>query len=395
MKCEVAKDVFWVGAVDWNVRNFHGYTFNTSRGTTYNSYLILDDKVTLVDAVHGQFADELLERISAIIPVQKIDYIIANHVESDHSGALPKLMQAAPQAKIFGTQKCRQGLYRHYYADWDFQEVRTGDKLPLGKKTLSFIEAPMLHWPDSMFSYLGEGEVLFSNDAFGQHLADCKRFDDEVDNAVLMDEARKYYANILWPLSQLVSKKLQELSNSGLKVTTIAPSHGVIWRSCPQDILQAYSRWSGNHSGYKAVLVYETMWGATERMAQAIASGLIDSGAQVKIFDINRSEQTEIIGEMLEAKGYLLGSSTHDNGMLPQIAGFMQFQKGLRPKDRLAAVFGSYGWAGGAQKEIEEVLLSSGIPLAQEGISFQYKPSAQDLKACYRFGVEFAQKIAK
>lgn len=394
MHCEIAKDVFWVGAVDWNARHFHGHTFNTSAGTTYNSYLIIDDKIALIDAVFGPFAGELLDNISGIVPPEKIDYVVANHVETDHSGALPEVMRAAPRAGLFGTAKCRDGLSRHYYADWPFRTVKTGDKLPLGRRTLSFIEAPMLHWPDSMFTYLDREKILFSNDAFGQHLAHSRRFADEAEQGLLMRETAKYYANILWPLSRLVQNKITELRESGLPVSMIAPSHGMIWRrDDPGSVMANYARWARNSAVPRAVIVYESMWGGTEKMAGAVYDGLAASGAEAEVFDINRADRSEIIGRMLEAGGYLFGSSTHDNAMLPNLAGFLHLLKGLRPQGRLSAVFGSFGWAGGAVKEIEKILTETGIPPVYEGLSVQYNPSPADLEACRELGREFGRRL--
>jgi len=390
---EIKKDIYWVGAVDWNVRNFHGHTYNTKRGTTYNAYLIVDDKITLVDTVLSSFSAELIERIKEVIPIGKIDYIIANHVETDHSGALPEIMKLCPKAKIIGTAKCKEGLYKHYYGNWEFQEVKTNDKLKLGRKTLTFLEAPMLHWPDSMFTYCPEEELLLPNDAFGQHYATSERFDDQVDQSILMDEAAKYYGNILWPLSPLVLKKIEEVQKLNIPIKMIAPSHGVIWRGEPAKIITAYLQWSKNEAKDKVVVVYETMWGATEKMARKITEGLIDSGLEVKLFDIAQSDRTEVIKEMLDAKGYLIGSSTHNNGMLISIAGFLEFLKGLKPKNRMASVFGSYGWAGGAIKNIENMLKDSGIEIIQAGLGIQYLPNEGELAHCYDFGREFARQL--
>ena len=390
---EIKRDIFWVGAIDWNVRNFHGHTYTTKRGTTYNAYLIIDDKITLVDTVLSSFSAELIERIKEIIPLGKIDYIIANHVETDHSGALPEIIKLCPKAKVIGTAKCKEGLYKHYYGDWDFQEVKTNDKLKLGRKTLTFLEAPMLHWPDSMFTYCPEEELLLPNDAFGQHYATSERFDDQVDQSILMDEAAKYYGNILWPLSMLVLKKIEEVQKLNIPIKMIAPSHGVIWRDGPAKIITAYLKWAKNETKHKAVVVYETMWGATENMARKITEGLIDSGLEVKLFDITQSDRTEVIKEMLDAKGYLIGSSTHNNGMLTSIAGFLEFLKGLKPKNRMASVFGSYGWAGGAVKDIENILKETGIEIVQPGLGIQYIPDEIELKNCVEFGRNFAQRI--
>jgi len=390
---EIKKGIYWVGAVDWTVKSFHGHTITTQRGTTYNAYLIVDEKIALVDTVYGPFANEMIEKIRDIVPPEKIDYVIANHVETDHSGALPELMRLCPKAKVVGTAKCKEGLYKHYYGSWDFQIVKTGDSLKLGKRTLSFVEAPMIHWPDSMFTYCPEEKLLLPNDAFGQHYASSERFDDEVDQSELMDEATKYYGNILWPLGSLILKKLEEVMKMGIPITMIAPSHGIIWRKDPMKIINAYLSWAKNENTKKVIIVYETMWGATARMARSIAEGIVDSGVSVKIFDINQSDKTEIISRMLGARGYLIGSSTHDNCMLPNIAGFLELLKRLKPKSRCAAAFGSYGWAGGAVNSIEDLLKTAGIGIALAPISFKYVPDQNEMKKCYEFGKEFALKL--
>jgi anaerobic nitric oxide reductase flavorubredoxin len=390
---EILPGIYSVGVIDWNVRTFHGHTYSTNRGTTYNAYLILDDKVTLVDTVLGSFAGELIENIKQIIPVEKIDYIITNHVETDHSGALPEIMKLNPAIKVIGTGKCKEGLGRHYYGNWDFQIVKTGDVLKLGKRTLTFIEAPMIHWPDSMFTYCPEEKLMMPNDAFGQHYATSERFDDEVDSCALMDEAAKYYGNILWPLGSVILKKIEEIQKMNIPIQMIAPSHGVIWRRDPMKIVNAYISWAKNEVTKKIVVVYETMWGATEKMARKIVEGIIDFGIDVKLFDVSSADRTEIIKEMLDAKGFMFGSSTHDNDMLPNFAGFLEFVKGLRPKNRIASVFGSYGWAGGAIKEIEDILKETGIELALPSFSVKYAPDANEIKRLFEYGRDFANKI--
>ncbi|MFA5156728.1 MAG: flavodoxin domain-containing protein [Candidatus Omnitrophota bacterium] len=392
-RIEIKKNIFWVGAVDWNIKNFHGHTYTTTRGTTYNAYLVIDDKIALVDTVYGPFSAELIERIRQVIDPAKIDYIIANHVETDHSGAMPEIMKLCPKAKVLGTAKCKEGLYRNYYGNWDFQVVKTGDKLELGKRTLSFIEAPMIHWPDSMFTYCPEEKLLMPNDAFGQHYATAERFDDEVSDCELMDEAEKYYANILWPLSAIIGKKLEEIISMNIPIDMIAPSHGIIWRKDPKKIINAYSSWVKNTTQPKAVVLYETMWRSTEIMARRIADGIIDSGIMAKVIDITQADRTETIKALFQAKGYVIGSSTHDNDMLPNLAGFLEFLKGLKPQNRLAAAFGSYGWAGGAVKNIESVLGASGIKIVQPGLGIQYVPDQAGLQQCYDFGKSFAENV--
>ena len=390
---QIIPDIYWVGAVDWDVRHFHGHTYNTNRGTTYNAYLIIDKKITLVDAVYGPFAQDMIDAITGIIPLKKIDHIIVNHVEPDHSGSLPKLVQLCPQAKLFGSAKCKEGLEKHYHGNWDFNVVKTGDTLSLGKRTVQFIEAPMIHWPDSMFSYIPEEALLMPNDAFGQHYATKERFDDEVDASILMEEAEKYYANILWPLGTVIAKKLEDVKKLNLPIKMIAPSHGIIWRGNPGKIVEAYQVWTKNTSKKKAVVLYETMWGSTEKIAKRIADGIRDGGVPVKLFDVVKADKTEIIYEMFESRGYCIGSSTHDNDMLPNIAGFMHLLKGLRPKNRIAGVFGSYGWAGGAVKGLEQVLKETGISIVQEPLTVQYVPGIDDDVKCYEYGRAFAKKI--
>ena len=387
---KILPDIYSVGVVDWHVRTFHGHTYSTNRGSTYNAYLILDDKVALVDTVLGSFSDELIANIRQVVPVEKIDYVIANHVETDHSGALPSIMKLIPKAKVLGTAKCKEGLYRHYYGNWDFQVVKTGERLNLGKKNLQFIEAPMIHWPDSMFTYCPEEQLLLPNDAFGQHYATSERFDDETDPCSLMDEAAKYYGNIPWPLGSVILRKIEEIQKMNLPLKMVAPSHGIIWRKDPMKIINAYISWAKNETMQKIVIAYETMWGSTEKMARKIAEGAADSGVEVRLFDVASSDRTQVIKEMLDAKGFMFGSSTHDNSMLPNFAGFLEFVKGLAPKNRLTSVFGSYGWAGGAIKAIEEVLKAAGMSPAVAGLGVKYAPDENELKRCYDYGRDFA-----
>jgi anaerobic nitric oxide reductase flavorubredoxin len=391
---KILDDIHWVGAVDWDVRHFHGYTYSTHRGTTYNSYLIMDDKIALVDSVYGPFAKELIEKISEIVPPEKIDYVIANHVETDHSGAISEVMKLAPKAKVVGTARCKQGLFKHYFADWDFQIVKTGDEINLGRRTLRFIEAPMLHWPDSMFTYIEKDALLLPNDAFGQHLASSKRFDDENDENVIMTEAAKYYANILWPLSGLVLRKIDEIQKQNIKINMIAPSHGIIWRSDPLKIVKAYLRWAKGEAEKRIVVVYDTMWGSTEKMAKAIVEGISSLNVETKILRIPQSDRGDIIADLLEAKGVLVGSSTINNDILPTVAPILEDLKGLKPVGKIAAAFGSYGWAGGSVRRIEETFKQAGMTTASPGLAINWVPNKLEIKKCFDFGREFANKLA-
>jgi flavorubredoxin len=391
---KVLDDIYWVGAVDWDVRTFHGFTYSTHRGTTYNSYLIVDDKIALVDSVYAPFAAEMMARIREVVPPEKIDYVIANHVETDHSGSIAEVLKHAPKAKVVGTARCKQGLSKHYFGDWDFQVVKTGDEIELGKRKLKFIEAPMLHWPDSMFTYIEKDALLMPNDAFGQHIATSKRFNDEIDENSLMVEAGKYYANILWPLSSLVIKKIEEVQKQEIKISMIAPSHGVIWRSTPMKIVEAYLRWAKGESEKRVLVVYDTMWGSTEKMARAIVDGISSANVEAKVYRIPSSDRGDIIGDLLEAKGILVGSSTINNGILPTLAPLLEDLKGLKPRGKISAAFGSYGWAGGSIKVIEESLRQAGMEIASPSMSVNWVPNKEEIQKCYEFGKSFAAKIA-
>ncbi len=393
MKIEVAKGVYWVGAIDWNVRHFHGYTYTTPRGTTYNAYLILDDKVALVDTVAPSFSGEMWGRIRELIEPRQIDYLIANHGEIDHSGAIPEVLRLAPQAKLVCSKKGVESLGRYYPGEGEPMVVKTGDEIKLGRRTLTFIEAPMLHWPDSMFTYLKEEALLLPNDAFGQHLATSQRFADEVEEGLVLEEAARYYANILWPFSPLILKKVEEVQRMGVEISAIAPSHGLIWRKEPGKIIGHYLRWAMGEARAKVLVVYETMWGSTEKIAQALAEGLAREGVEVSLYGLPMAGPTEVIKELLEAKGILVGSSTHNQHMLLNIAAFLHDLKGLKPVGKIGAAFGSYGWAERAVGDMEEALKEAGIEVVEAGLAFKFAPTGEELEKAVRFGQEFAQKV--
>ncbi|MCJ7497798.1 MAG: flavodoxin domain-containing protein [candidate division Zixibacteria bacterium] len=390
---KLAEGVYWVGAVDWDARYFHGHTFSTHHGTTYNAYLVIDEKIALVDTVFAPFAEEMIERIKQIIDPQKIDYVIANHVEVDHSGSLPKIMSLVPNARLVCNVRCKEGLLKHYFTNWDFQIVKTGDKINLGKKSLSFLEAPMLHWPDSMFTYIEEDQLLLPNDAFGQHLASSERFDDEIEECRIMDEAEKYYANILMPLGSIVIKKIEEILKLGWKIKMIGPSHGLIWRKNPQKIIDAYLRWGKGETKEKVIIVFDSMYDSTGKMARAIAEGIQEEKVEVKIIKLSVSDRSDVIKEVLEVKGILVGSATVDNDMLPDVFTLLGNLKGLKPKNKVGGAFGSFGWSGGAVKNIESMLQEIKIEIFEPGISFKYVPTEEELNRCFEFGRRFAKKI--
>lgn len=389
VNAELAKGIYQVGAVDWATRDFHGY--KTPRGVTYNSYLIVDEKICLIDAVKAPFAKELLERISQIVDPAKIDYVIVNHVEPDHSSALPMLMQAAPQAKVVITEQGRGEIIKYFGQEYDFRVVKNGDSLSLGKNTLRFVPLPMLHWPDSMATYLEEEQILFSNDAFGQHYSTNFKFDDENDLSELLYEAKKYYANILMPFNKLVVKALDNLGL--LPIRMIAPSHGLIWRAHIADILSLYKKWSAGETDPLVLVVYDSMWGSTEMMARRILEGLTAGGIKAKLFRMADSDKSELIAELLTARGLICGSSTLNNGMLPTMAAVLYYVKGLKPINKSGAAFGAYGWAGGAQADMELALKAAGIEVAMTGPTLKWAPNQDEIQRCFEFGREFAEKM--
>ncbi len=390
---QIKPNVFWVGVIDWDLRHFHGHTYYTKRGGTYNAYLIMDDIPTLVDAVYGPFSQEMLNKIRDITPLDSIKQIIVNHIEPDHSGALPELLAQIPNAKLFGTLKCKQGLEKYYGTSWDFRVVKSGDSISTGHKTVKFLEAPMIHWPESMFSFVPEDKLLLPNDAFGQQWATNERFNDQVDQGILYEEAAKYYASILWPYAGSIAKKIDELQTLGWEIDMIAPSHGLIWSNNPFQAIDWYKKWSTNQTEKKVVVVYETMWNSTKLMAESIAQGLQESGVPYQLFDINQTDKTDILTALLEAKGYLLGSATYDNDMLPNIAGFMHYLKGSHPQNRIAGAFGSHGWAGGGVKALEDFIKAMNLTQPLPSLAFQFKPNTEEIEKCKQFGREFAATL--
>ncbi len=373
---EIKPDVYWVGGIDWTERNFHGYT--TDRGSTYNAYLILDEKITLIDTCKPHFADELLERISDVIDPSKIDYVVSNHVEQDHSGAIPAIMAVAPNAKIVTSDPHGlKGLKAHYGEDYEYIPVKTGDTLNIGKRTLTFAATMMVHWPDNMVTYSEYDKILFSNDAFGQHYASSKRFDDEVGLPEVLAQAKKYYANIVMPYSRHVVKAMKTLG--GLDFDMIAPSHGIIWRSHVPEILDIYGTWSSLVPDEYAIVVYDSMWHTTEAMAQQITEAFIEAGVPTRLFDLKVDHISDIMTEVLSARYIAVGSPTLNNGMMPTVASFLWYLKGLSPKGRIGIPFGSYGWGQNGPQEVAELLEKCGFTLDFGMLTHQWTEDEEGL----------------
>lgn len=393
---ELKNGIYWVGAVDWAVRDFHGY--ETPRGTSYNNYLIDDDEPTLLDAVHHDFVDISIKNISRITDLQKIKHIVINHIENDHATGLEKILEIVPSANIYLTERGKNGLGRFIdLSKYKVSVVKSGDTLKIGKRTLQFIETPMMHWPDSMFTYIKEEKILISQDAFGQHIASAERFDDEFVKNYSMEELEDavidYYANILMPYGNVIKGKIEEIKKLGIRIEMIAPDHGVIWRSHIDKVLSLYSDMVDAKAKLGTVIVYDTMWHGTEQMVFPIAKGLEDEGIPVIIIKLRATPKSVAVKEVWKSRGVIVGSPTLNNGIFPSVAEFLTYLKGLRPKNRLFAAFGSYGWSGEAIKDMYEIAKSMKLEVFEPGIRVIYKPSEEDLNKCYEFGIAFGKAL--
>lgn len=390
---KVKGNVTWVGKVDWELRRFHGDEYSTHKGSTYNSYLVREGRNVLIDTVWKPFAAEFVENLGKEIDLQEIDYVIANHGEIDHSGGLPELMEHIPDTPIYCTANAVKSLKGHYHRDWDFRVVKTGDTLDIGNgKSLVFVEMPMLHWPDSMATYMTGDNILFSNDAFGQHYATELLFNDLVDQAELMKECIKYYANILAPFSPLVTKKIREVLDLGVPIDMIATSHGVVWRDNPVQIVEKYLEWADQYRENQISILYDTMWNGTRAMAESIAEGIQmeDGEVAVKLFNIPGSDKNDVITEVFKSKAILVGSPTIGGGITSGTAGILEEIQGLRFRGKKAAAFGCYGWSGEGVPRITEWLEKAGFEMVNDGIRSLWNPDRESIEQCVAFGRELA-----
>ena len=390
---KIKDNIYWVGIKDWELRKFHGDEYSTHRGSTYNSYLIKDKKTALVDTVWTPFHREFIDNLEKNIDLNSIDLIVINHTEQDHCGSLPYLMKKIPGTPIYCSKNGATLLKRHFHQEWNVNIVKTGDSVDLGDNKLVFVEMPMLHWPDSMATYVAGANTLLSNDAFGQHYASPYMYNDEVDQCELYQEAQKYYANILTPFSKLVKAKIREISALNLPIEMIAPSHGVIWRDNPMQIVEKYDQWASDYHEGKVIVIYDSMWGATKQMALAIARGVERKGLGVKALSMGKYDKSDLITEIFKSRGVIVGSSTVYKGILGDTAAVLEMINWLKFKNKIGAAFGSYGWSGESVKIIETRLKEAGIEIAMEGIRAQYNPSPEEIKACEAFGEAFAEKV--
>ncbi len=393
---EIKPDIYWVGAIDWAVRDFHGYV--TPDGTTYNNYLILDEQVTLIDTVKSDFSRYTIDNIKDLVDPSRIVNLVINHIEPDHASSIDRIMALVPGATIYITSKGKKGLDRHFdTSKWNFKIVTSGDTLNTGKYNLVFLETPMLHWPDSMMTYVKEAKLLISQDAFGQHIATSARFDDEfiecASQVELEDSVIDYYANILMPFGPLIQSKISEVLKLGLEIDMIAPDHGIIWRKSPGHIIQRYLDLAKGKANLSVSVIYDTMWHSTERMIIPIMQGIKDEGLDCKVIKLRSTPMSVAIKEFWKSRGCLVGSPTLNNILFPSVAEFLTHLRGLRPKNRIMGAFGSFGWGGGAVKEAYEEFNKMKLEVVEPGIQVLYKPSPEDESNCYEFARRFAQKV--
>ena len=388
---KITDNVHWVGAIDWNIRDFHGYL--TGRGTTYNAYLILGQKNILIDTVKHGFEEELLARISKVIAPEKIDIIISNHSELDHTGALPAVIDTIKPEAVYASKMGVKTLNEHFNRDLGLTEVANGSSLDFGGVTLTFYETRMLHWPDSMFTYHHQDGILFSQDGFGMHLAGDERFDDEIDMSLLEKEAAKYYANILLPYTPIASKLLDKLTGIGLEFKMIAPDHGPVWRTHPDKILALYHRWAQNTKVNKAVIIYDSMWGSTEKMARAVAEGLQENGTKPILLSLKEHHRSDAAAEILEAGALLVGSPTLNSNLYPTVADVLSYIDGLRPPDLIGAAFGSFGWNSKAVELVEQWLEGFKVEIAVPAVKVKYVPNEDNLEVCRDLGRQIADRL--
>jgi flavorubredoxin len=388
---EIVKGVFDVGVIDWNIRDFHGYS--TYNGTSYNAFLIVDEKIALIDTVKDGFSDQLMRNIARIIDPKKIDYVISNHTEMDHSGSLPRVMHYIGEDKpLYCSKLGKKNLALHFRKAFNYHAVKEREQLSLGKRTLTFLETRMIHWPDSMFTFLNEDGILFSSDGFGQHYASYEKFNDLAGDEVWY-QAKKYFANILMLYAPRILKLIEKVKGAGIDIKMICPDHGVIWRENPLQIVAAYEKWCRQESQAKAVVVYDTMWHSTEKMAEAIAAGISEEGVAVQPIHIRRSHRSDIMTEVLDARAVVVGSPTLNNQMFPTVADFLCYMKGLKPVGKIGGAFGSYGWSGEAVKLVTKELESLKFEMVAPGVKVQYVPESDGMDACFEYGRQIGRAV--
>lgn len=384
--------VFWVGYVDWTVRDFHGY--KTTDGSTYNSYLVKDRQIAVIDAVKAPYVQELIKHIQEVADLASVNWIVVNHAEPDHAGGVPELVKALPNATVVCNDKCKDALSHHFdTTGWKWKVVKEAETLSLGTKTLQFFNTPMVHWPESMATYLVEDKILFSMDAFGQHMASSERFDDQLPLSMILEHAKTYYANIVQLYGRPVQAALAKLGK--LPIDVICPSHGIIWRSHISDILAQYVRWAVTAPVKKVVVFFTSMWGSTRQMANEIVRGAQTvPDVEVKLIDIDATHDTTTVTELMDCASFACGTPTLNIGMMPSMARTLTYVKGLRPQGKKGFAFGSYGWAEKGATAAEAMIAEWGAERIRPPLTVRFRPDATVLAECFEAGKQLAEIAA-
>ncbi len=386
----ITKHVYWVGAIDWNIRDFHGYA--TGRGTTYNAYLIMDRKVTLIDTVKRPFFHEMVERIRSVVDPSKIDIIVSNHAEMDHSGSLPEAIELIKPDQVFASSMGQGALQEHFHWKTKVLAVKDQEKLVTGELELQFIETRMLHWPDSMFTWIEKEKLLFSQDAFGMHLASGQRFADELAEPVLIEESAKYFANILLPYAPLIPKLIQRCQQLKINPEIIAPDHGPVFRRDLGPVIERYLRWGAQRQTDKIVIVYDTMWESTHQLARTLEERFRELGHPVSLLCLHAAHRSDVITELLDAGALCVGSPTLNNQMFPTLADLLTYAAGLKPQHLLGLAFGSYGWSGEGVKKVADALTAMGVEVLSS-VKCKYRPDAETLVRCRQAATELSEAV--
>ena len=386
----VSEHVHWVGAIDWDIRDFHGYS--TLRGSTYNAYLITADDPILIDTVKHSHKHELLARVASVIDPGEIRYIISNHSEPDHSSSLMEVIAEVKPERVFASKLGLKDL-AGYYGEDGIEAVADAQTMKLGGVDLTFLETKMIHWPDSMMTYLADDKLLFSQDGFGMHLATSERFADELPEGELYEENVKYFANILLPYKQLIIKLLDRVKSLGIPIEVIAPDHGPIWRKDLDKTINQYYKWCAQKPTKKAVITFDTMWGSTEMMARAAEEGLESEGIEVIVLPLKSSDRSVVITEVLEAGALLVGSPTLNNNIFPSVADVLTYMRGLKPGNLVGAAFGSYGWSGEGARQVNDFLTDMKVELVQDPLNLSFRPSTEGIEQCRQLGAAVGKRL--
>lgn len=393
---EIADGLYWVGAIDWDVRDFHGYS--TPAGSTYNAYLLdAPDGWVLFDTVKEHFAGEMLDRVSSVVDPSEIGWLVSNHSEPDHTGSLAAVLKAVGDVSLVASGMGAKNLSAHYEGLPKISVADDGQSLRLAGEDVVFLETRMLHWPDSMFSWLPHHGALISQDAFGMHLAGSSRFACDYDGAELRWQAAKYYANILMPFSPLVARLLSKVSEMDLDIRMIAPDHGPVFgmdaEPGPGWITDLWSRWASGEKRQKVVVVYDTMWHSTEIMARSVAEGVAASGAEARVLHLGGTHRSDVATELLEAGGLIVGSPTINNQIFPTLADVLTYLRGLKPRGLSGGCFGSYGWSGESVGQLEDILDDMGVSRPADSVRVRFVPGDKELAECVDLGAAVAESL--